>query len=135
MPETAILYGREPVTVEAEGGRLWLGTAALPGASGWELKPEGMCRGDICVPIPPARASEFLRDGHFNVRAFADHLGQPVVHEPAADAWVIGEAPADRASRLRGPAPDFELPDVSGTLHRLSDHRGKKVLVVTWGSW
>jgi hypothetical protein len=135
MPETAILYGRGPATVDAQGDGLWIETTALSEATGWELKPEGMCRGDVCVPIPPARASEFLRDGRFNLLAFAGHLGQPVVQEPEARAWVIGEAPADRASRLQGPAPDFELPDVSGALHRLSDHRGKKALVVTWGSW
>jgi len=37
-------------------------------------------------------------------------------------------APGDRA-------PDFALPDPSGRVHRLSDHRGKKVLLVTWASW
>ena len=135
MPETAILYGREPVSVDAAGDGLWIDAAGLPAASGWELKPEGMCRGDVCVPIPPARASDFVRGGQFNLRAFAGHLGQPVVHEPEARAWVIGEAASERASRLHGPAPDFELPDVSGAMHRRSDHRGKKVLIVTWGSW
>lgn len=135
MADTAIAYGRDPVSVLGDGDALWLDVRVLPGATGWELKPEGMCRGEVCVPIPPARAAEFVRDGQFNLRAFADHLGQPVVNEPAAGAWVIGEAAGDRASRLQGEAPDFELPDVSGALHRLSDHRGKKVLVVTWGSW
>jgi peroxiredoxin len=32
-------------------------------------------------------------------------------------------------------APDFTLPDVSGTPHSLSDYRGKKVLLATWASW
>ena len=32
-------------------------------------------------------------------------------------------------------APDFTLPDSTGRMHRLSDHRGKKVLLVTWASW
>jgi peroxiredoxin len=32
-------------------------------------------------------------------------------------------------------APDFTLPDLSGTPRRLSDLRGKKVLLVTWASW
>ena len=32
-------------------------------------------------------------------------------------------------------APDFTLPDAAGRLHRLSEHRGKKVLLVTWASW
>jgi peroxiredoxin len=32
-------------------------------------------------------------------------------------------------------APDFELPDLAGRKHRLSDHRGKKVLLASWASW
>lgn len=135
MPNTALVYGREPISVDPDGEALWLDAVLLPEATGWELKPEGVCRGGVCVPIPPSRASQFVRDGRFNLRAFADHLGQPVVYEPEGATWVIGEAAADRASRLEGQAPDFELPDISGAMHRLADHRGKKALVVTWGSW
>ncbi|HSY78461.1 MAG TPA: redoxin domain-containing protein [Verrucomicrobiae bacterium] len=32
-------------------------------------------------------------------------------------------------------APDFELPDLDGKLHRLSDYRGKKVFLLAWASW
>jgi peroxiredoxin len=32
-------------------------------------------------------------------------------------------------------APAFALPDLDGRRHRLSDHRGNKVLLVTWASW
>ena len=47
---------------KAEGDNLWLSNADLTSASGWELKPHGACMGDVCIPIPPARASEFVRD-------------------------------------------------------------------------
>ena len=33
---------------------------------------------------------------------------------------------------LNEPAPDFELPDLVGSLHRLSDYRGKVVIVNFW---
>lgn len=33
------------------------------------------------------------------------------------------------------PAPDFELPDSSGTGHRLSDYKGKIVYMDFWGTW
>ena len=33
---------------------------------------------------------------------------------------------------INGPAPDFELPDLDGTLHRLGDYRGKIVIVNFW---
>ena len=32
-------------------------------------------------------------------------------------------------------APDFELPNQDGKIIKLSDYRGKKVLIVTWASW
>ena len=34
--------------------------------------------------------------------------------------------------KINGPAPDFELPDLDGTLHRLSDYRGRIVVVNFW---
>lgn len=33
---------------------------------------------------------------------------------------------------INHPAPDFELPDLDGRLHRLSDYRGKIVIVNFW---
>jgi peroxiredoxin len=32
-------------------------------------------------------------------------------------------------------APDFELNDLHGRRHRLSHHRGKKVLLIAYASW
>jgi peroxiredoxin len=34
--------------------------------------------------------------------------------------------------QLNDPAPDFELPDLEGRLHRLSDYRGRIVIVNFW---
>ncbi len=34
--------------------------------------------------------------------------------------------------QLNQPAPDFELPDLEGNLHRLSDYRGRIVIVNFW---
>lgn len=33
---------------------------------------------------------------------------------------------------INQPAPDFELPDLNGVTHRLSDHRGRVVIVNFW---
>ena len=89
---------------KAEGDNLWLSNADLTSASGWELKPEGACIGDVCIPIPPAHAPEFVRDSgrEFNLAALARHLGQPVVHDDKNGVWYFGEAAVDatRYSRL-----------------------------------
>jgi hypothetical protein len=48
----------------------------------------------------------------------------------------LGASAGERGRRLASlEAPDFELPDVSGTLHRLSDLRGRKVLLAAYASW
>src|SRR2546421_7876483 len=72
-----------PSAAVAEGEDLWVPTSELPVASGWELRPEGACRGEACVPIPRDRRGEFLREGpaRFNLAALAGLLGQPVIHE------------------------------------------------------
>jgi len=33
------------------------------------------------------------------------------------------------------PAPDFQLRDMDGNLHRLSDYRGKPVIINFWTTW
>ena len=138
---TVIIYGDrapEVVGAKAEGDNLWLAAIDLARASGWELKPEGACKGDICVPIPPARESDFVRDGgrSFNLAALARHLGQPLVHDDGNGVWFFGEGAAARRSTMASlEAPDFELPDLDGKMHRLSDYRGKKVLLAAWASW
>ena len=123
---------------KAEGESLWLSSADLTKASGWELKPEGACMGDVCIPIPPARKAEFIRDSGrtFNLAALARQLGQPVVHEDKNGAWYFGEAASTRRASLASlQAPDFELPDLDGKMHKLSDYRGRKVLLAAWASW
>jgi thiol-disulfide isomerase/thioredoxin len=46
-----------------------------------------------------------------------------------ADALPLVELPG------RVQAPDFDLPDLAGDLHRLSDYRGRPVLVSFWAVW
>ena len=135
-----LLTERGEVTVadaRLEGERLWLTGAELEPATGWTPKPEGFCRGAVCVPIPPGRERDFLRDGHVvEVGAFWRHLGKPLQHTAAGDVWVLGDGAADRAEALRSlQAPDFTLPDPGGRVQSLSEQRGKKVLLVSWASW
>ena len=120
--------------VEGEG--LWLSAWQLEAATGWSAGPDGLCRESVCVPMPPGREPEFTRGDTVNVAAVWRHLGKPVLHSDDGTAWVLGEAAEERAAALRSlQAPDFTLPDVTGRLHALSDHRGKKVLLVSWASW
>lgn len=114
----------------APAAALLLPADELPAATGWELKPEGACLGEVCVPL----AAEARPDGLVDVTVLARALGRPLVHE--GDTWVAGEPAAARAAELESlAAPDFELPDLAGRLHRLSQYRGRKVLILSWASW
>jgi hypothetical protein len=132
-----LLYGRRPpVTVAAtpEADALWIAADALPAATGWSLKPEGLCEADRCVYVPPDVT--LAREGRVDLTALAALLRQPVVHDTARAVWCIGDAaPARRAALESLDAPDFTLPDLDGRPHRLSDYRGKRVFLVSWASW
>jgi hypothetical protein len=121
---------------EVSGDALWLSACDAEAATGWVAKAEGLCRGPMCVPLPPGREREFVRGSEVNVAALWRHLGRPVAQSAQGHAWVLGESAQDRAAALRSlQAPDFALPDPSGRLHSLSEHRGQKVFLVTWASW
>lgn len=115
---------------------LWISPGDLEAATGWAVKPEGLCKSEICVPVTSDRAAHLARDGAINVAGFWRFLGQPVVHDDAGETWVLGASAGDRARTLQSlEAPDFVLPDLAGQPVSLSQHRGKKVLLATWASW
>ena len=136
-----ILYKEQPpfpVMTTADGDDLWLTLDELRFATGWELRPEGVCREGQCVPIPEGREREFVRESpaRFNFAALARWLEQPVLHDDVHGVWFFGEAARVRRETLRSlQAPDFRLPDLEGRMHSLANYRGKKIFLVSWASW
>src|SRR4051794_15744218 len=119
-----------------EDGDLRIVAADLGPTTGFELKPEGFCRDEVCYPVPRGREDAFLRDDLVNVSGFWRYRGGAVVSSDEGDVWVFGEPASDRANQLTAlEAPDFTLPDVEGVSHSLSDYRGRKVVVFSWASW
>jgi hypothetical protein len=137
--KTSVIYHGSTIVVETpqpDGDDLWLTLEDLDKVAGWTLKPEGVCKGEVCVPIPRGRDLEFLREGRFNLAALARLLGETVVPCDDSSVWVFSEPAAAVSGRLQSlEAPDFALPDLNGRLHRLSDYRGNKVFLVAWASW
>ncbi len=103
--------------------------ADFEAATGWAAKPEGMCKGAVCVPVPGA-----LDDGSIDVQAVAARLGMALVRDERHEVWALGPESGGRALTT-AEAPDLELPDVDGNPFKLSAMHGRKVLLVAWASW
>ena len=119
---------------------LWIRPAELERVNGFELKPEGACIDDICVPVRQNENSDIFitrsDESWFNVAELADRLEQPYVVDHESGVWSFGAIPVRRSSFVNaGIAPDFELPDVAGKRYALSDFKGKKIMLLTWASW
>jgi hypothetical protein len=119
---------------------LWITTIDLTRATRFVIKPQGVCRDELCFPLPKNRKAEFvLKKGAttwFNLSEFAKLIKQPVITDQKNGVWYFGARAAEQNGGLASfAAPDFTLPDLNGKVHSLSDFRGKKVLLVTWASW
>ena len=98
--------------------------------TGWELKPEGLCKDDRCVPFPTGATS----DSHIDVRAVAERLGMPLVHDDRHDLWALGPESGGRVLES-AELPWIVLTDVDGRPFDLAALRGEKVLIAAWASW
>lgn len=104
---------------------------AFERATGWEIKPEGACRDDRCVPLPPASRAP---DGQLALAVLAQRLGMPLIHDDAHQLWALGPEAGGRAL-TSAQLPTIELPDLTGQPFDLASLRGQKVLLVAWASW
>jgi hypothetical protein len=95
-------------------------------ATGWEIKPEGACRADVCVPLAP---------GEFDFADTASRLGMAVVADEARGRWAIGPESLGARALATAQAPELVLGDLAGTEFSLSSLRGQKVVLVSWAPY
>jgi len=135
---TTVLYQGNTITLSetGKGSGLLVSAEDLSRVNGFELKPEGACYEDLCIPVNADLVIEQNGRTWFDLAAFADLLGQPYVADREADVWSFAEIPAKRESMMvDGLAPNFEINDRQGNVVRMADFKGKKALIVTWSSW
>lgn len=133
----AILLGQKNIEVAPQraGPGLWLDAQDFTRVTGYELKLQGFCRDDICVPAPCGEKS-LVAGVAIDAAGFWRHIGNLAVSDEKASVWAFGQGAGVRdQAQAAMQAPDFELPDLDGHLHRLSDFRGRKIFLATWASW
>jgi hypothetical protein len=100
--------------------------------TGWEIKPDGACQNDVCVPLP---SLERDTEGRFDVTVVAERLGMPLAHDAAHGLWALGPRSGDRRVLDRARVPDLVLRDFDGDAFDLAGLRGRKVVLIAWASW
>lgn len=115
-------------------GRPGVAEADLEAAIGWKLRPEGLCRDDLCVPVPDPDA--LSHPAGVDLVAVAEALDRPAVADQGMGAVAVGVPASTRRAALRDrQAPDAVLPDLDGVPHSLAGWTGKKRLLVAFSSW
>lgn len=141
MPKLKVLTQNpaEPGAVlEIDGapsdGRVLTDDAGVTAALGWEMKPEGLCRGDVCVPVRDPAA--VVTDDGIDLTAVAGLLGMSTLVDEEAGVVAVSAPAGDRRAALVGrQAPNFVLPDLDGDLHSLEQFKDRKRLLIAFASW
>jgi hypothetical protein len=98
---------------------------AFAAGTGWEIKAEGACKGEVCVPLPEG----------FSVADAADRLGMALVRDDEMNVWALGPEAIGGRALASAQAPQLVLPDVDGVEFDLSSLRGQKVVLVSWAPY
>jgi peroxiredoxin len=127
------------VTAEVDGDQLLIDAADLDSSFGWTLKPQGLCRGEVCVPTAAhPEISGTGTDGRelVDLEVFARLTDQPVVVDLDEAMVTFGTSARSRAeARASLEVPDVEVSDLDGNPVRLRSFTGQKKLLVAFSSW
>ncbi len=125
--------GREHDLAGHEG---YVDAGDLAAATGWVLKPSGLCRGEVCVPLLGRRITRDGDDGWIELSAWAAALGLLLARDDAASVTAVTPSAETRARETAdGKAPLLRLADVDGRPVAFDDLSGHKRVLVTWASW
>jgi hypothetical protein len=100
--------------------------------TGWEIKPEGVCKEELCVRLPPLEPDS---EGRIDVTVVAERLGMPIAHDESHGIWALGPRSGDRRVLDSARMPDLVLWDFDGDVFDMASLRGRKVVLIAWASW
>jgi hypothetical protein len=104
-----------------------LTTEQFAAGTGWEIKPQGACKAEVCVPLDHSES--------FDVEAVAARLGMALVGDEEAGVWALGPESLGERALVSAEAPELVLDDIDGNKFRLSSLRGQKVVLVSWAPY
>ena len=135
MPSATIISDEvRTVDITPTDGTLLVAPDRLSDALGWELKPQGLCRDDACIPVRDQSA--LFRGEDLDLSAVAAALGRPAVVDAAAGIAAVAIDSEGRRQALDSlHAPSFVLDDLEGNPHRLEEWHGHKKLLTAFASW
>jgi len=102
--------------------------AELLRRTGWEIKPEGACKANLCVPMPGAAGAAL------NAELLAERLQMALVEDPDHGLWALGPESGGRAL-TSAVFPELQLPDWHGEDFDFRSLRGQKIFLLAWASW
>lgn len=119
---------------------LLISRRAFEEGTGWLLKPEGACKGDVCIPLTDSYEISDTSDtgdpaDTVDLAIIADQMGLPLVADEKHGVWALGPDSVGSRTLVTAEAPELSLPDVDGNLFSLSSLRGQKVLLVAWSPY
>jgi len=103
--------------------------AEFEAGTGWTLKPEGACQGEVCIPLSQSAGDAI------DVASLAGDIGMPLVAAPEHGLWALGPASVGSRALTSARAPELRLPNLDGQEFRLSSLKGKKVLLYAWAPY
>lgn len=99
--------------------------------TGWDAKPEGLCRGEVCVPAPGARRP----DGTIDVAVVAERLSMPLLQDEPSGTWVLGPSAMSGKALDTAVVPPLALSNFDGTPFDFSSLLGRRVILAALSSW
>lgn len=97
--------------------------------TGWQFKPEGACKGEVCIPLNPAPGEQL------ELAVIAEQMGMPLVADTEHKLWALGPESVGSRALVTAQAPPLTLPDLEGKPFDLASLRGQKVLVYAWAPY
>ena len=122
------------VELSEQSGKVSVSNSVLDQATGWSLKPEGLCRDQVCVPVRNVEA--LIKDDQVDLAEFARLVSQNIAIDVQRNVVALGEQAQIRGTEMATlEAPDFTLPDIHGRQVSFSDYNRRKRLLLAWSSW